>query len=329
MRSIQLYLIVLLAFTCSAQYIENSFPAPSEYITGLAESGNLYAIDSLYQIVYEIDCWSGEIFDTIPLPWISCSPVGLALNADTLMFAESGSALIYAMTIDGVPIGCFDLEVHGLHDITGLSCHNSNDLFLADASSNTIYVYDLPLGSGNISEYFTLQNCPEIHDIGAGIYDAGIAVACEDTLSPVRVYYTSSSYTSLFYGDFSSAVGVGTAWEGNRFYFSDPDMGLIHRYCMDMGGIARSTSGNNRISLDFPNPVISSTEMHVNISGGGEVSAIVVDLSGRKVLRLFEGYLSDGEHLIPIPADELPCGIYLVSVFCDEEQACDILTLVR
>ncbi len=327
MRSIKVCVTLLLVFTCSAQYIENSCPAPSEHITGLA--GELYAIDSLQKVVYELNPWSGEVLDTIPIPWVPCSPVGLAIRPDSIIFAESGSALIHVMTMDGDSVGSIDLSVHGLQSITGLSCYISGDLYLADASSNTIYVYELPLGSGNISEYFTLQSCPEIHDIGAGIYWVEVAVACEDTVSPVRVYNSSSSYTPLDFGDYSSAVGVGTASEGNRFYFSDPDMGMIHRYCMDMGGISGQGSHTTEIKCSIPNPVEGDTEMQLHLRSSGEVSAVVSDISGREVISVYEGVLAEGTHLIPVYMKDLPSGVYLMKVRCDDSFSVTEFTLLN
>ena len=319
----------LIVFTCSAQYIENSFPAPSDHITGLVAYYNLHAVDSLQKVIYEIDLWSGEVLDTIPIPWVSCSPVGLAIRPDSIMFAESGSALIHVMTMDGDSVGSIDLSVHGLQTITGLSYHISGDLYIADASSNTIYVYELPLGSGNISEYFTLQSCPEIHDIGAGIYWVEVAVACEDTVSPVRIYNSSSSYTSLDFGDYSSAVGVGTASEGNRFYFSDPDMGMIHRYCMDMGGISGHGESNPEIKCSIPNPVEGDTEMQLHMRSSGEVNVVVSDISGREVMFVYEGGLAEGTHSIPVCLKDLPSGVYLLNVQCDDSFSVTEFTLLN
>ena len=316
-----------MVFTCSAQYIENSFPAPSEHITGLA--GELYAIDSLQKVVYDLNPWTGEVFDTIPIPWVPCSPVGLAVGADSLIFAESGSAVIRVMTMDGDSVGSIDLSAHGLQSITGLSCYIPGDLYLADASSNTIYLYELPLGSGNISEYFTLDSCPEIHDIGAGIYWVEVAVACEDTISPVRVYSSSSSYTPLDFGDYSSAVGVGTASEGNRFYFSDPEMGMIHRYCMDMGGISGHAESNPEIKCSIPNPVEGETEMQLHMRSSGEVNVVVSDISGREVISVYEGALTEGTHSIDVNLNNLPSGVYLIKVRCDDNFSVTEFTLLN
>ena len=102
---------------------------------------------------------------------------GFAIGADSLIFAESGSAVLHVMTMDGDSVGSIDLSVDGLQSITGLSSFTEHYLYLADISSSTVYRYELPLGSGNISVCFSLENYTEIHDIGAGIYGSGVAVA--------------------------------------------------------------------------------------------------------------------------------------------------------
>jgi len=326
MRSIKFYLTLLIVFTCSAQYIENSIPAPSEHITGLA--GELYAIDSLQKVVYDLNPWTGEVFDTIPIPWTQCSPVGLAIRPDSIIFAESGSALIHVMTMDGDSVGSIDLSVHGLQTITGLCAfYSPQKLHIIDSATNTIYDYTLPLGSGNISELFTLQSCPEVHDIANTCY--GVAVACEDSLSPVRIYWDSVNYYTLSYGDYSSAVGVGTALEGNRFYFSDPDMGMIHRYCMDMGGISGQGSHTPEIKISIPNPVEGDTEMQLHIQSSGEVYAVVSDISGREVISVYEGALTEGTHSIAVHLNNLPNGVYLMKVRCDDNFSVTEFTLLN
>ena len=328
MRSIKVCVTLLLVFTCSAQYIENSCPAPSEHITGLA--GELYAIDSLQNVVYKLNPWSGNVLDTIPIPWVPCSPVGLAIGVDSLIFAESGSALIRVMTMDGDSVGSIDLSVHGLQSITGLcSFHFSSTerLYIMDAVTNTIYEYNLPLGSGDISELLTLQSCPEVHDIANTCY--GVAVACEDSLSPVRIYWDSVNYYTLSYGDYSSAVGVGTASEGNRFYFSDPDMGMIHRYCMDMGGISGQGSHTPEIIISIPNPVEGDTEMQLHLRSSGEVSVAVSDISGREVISVYEGMLAEGTHSIPVYLKDLPSGVYLMKVRCDDSFSVTEFTMIN
>lgn len=330
MRSRMFCLTLLIAFTCSAQYIENSCPAPSENITGLVEGYNthLYAIDSVLKVVFEIQPWSGEVFNTIPIPWVPCSPVGLAIGVDSLIFAESGSAVIRVMTMEGDSIGSLDLSVHGLQRITGLCSFNSyhpDKLHIMDAATNTIYEYAFPLGSGNISELFTLQDCPEVHDIANTYY--GVAVACEDPLSPVRIYESQSFFMPIEYA--GSAVGVGTAWEGNRFYFNDPDSGMINRYCMDMGGISGHGTNTPEIECSIPNPVEGDAEVQLHLRSSGEVSVIVSDISGRNMVSVFEGTLAEGTHSIPVYMKELPSGVYLMKIRCDDDFSVTEFTLLN
>lgn len=304
-------LLFITAAIASAQFIENSCPAPGDHITGITEG--VFAVDSMLDVVFHMNGWTGEVYDTIPLPFTGCSPVGLAQRADSLVFADCGTATLYVMSVTGDSIGVLDLSGSGIHRISGLSCP-WDDLLIADDSTNIIWRTDLPLGSGPVTQFLALEDCPQIHDIGMVYYDQ-VAVACEDSVSPVRIYWGPSDYEPIWFqpGECESAVGVGTCWEENRFWFSDPGMGMIHRYCCDMGG-GCGDEPEYSVEVSMPNPSGGNAFATVLLTLPGEVSMTVTDMAGRTVAEVFTGNLPEGEHQVPLNMEGHPAGTYLLSI---------------
>ncbi len=198
-------LIILLACTAFSQAIEWSFPAPSDHITGLAcEGQTVYAVDSLDCMVYAVNYHTGALLGTVQLPTMEKKAVGLALSDDTLYFAESGTAVVHAMTTGGQPAGTWDYSGFGIASITGLDEYywgGTWRLYFIDSAANVIYSIDLPLGTSDPVERIALLNCPEVHDISAPRYgDMFYPVACNDPVSPVRMYYEPDAYEVLYNG---------------------------------------------------------------------------------------------------------------------------------
>ncbi|OPL19912.1 MAG: hypothetical protein AVO35_00150 [Candidatus Aegiribacteria sp. MLS_C] len=318
-------LLFLTAAIASAQFIENSCPAPGDHITGITEG--VFAVDSMLDVVFHMNGWTGEVYDTIPLPFTGFSPVGLAMKGDSLMFAGSGTAMIYVMSVYGDSIGTYDVSDSGIYSISGLSCP-WEDLFIADDSTNIVWRTDLPLGSGPFTQFLALEGCPQIHDIGVVYYDQ-VAVACEDSVSPVRIYWGPSDYEPIWFqpGECESAVGVGTCGEGNRFWFSDPEMGMIHRYCCDMGGVS-GDEPEHAVEVSMPNPVSGSAVVSVQLPSPGEVSITVTDMAGRTVAEAFTGHLPEGDHQVPLNMEGHPAGTYILRVTrSDVESTCQFTLL--
>jgi hypothetical protein len=209
-------LTLILPATADPQDIEWSVPAPSDHITGLGyHIGNpdgILCLDPTLNLIHEIDLKTGDIFDTVELPYIPNPPVGLACKGDTIYFAESGTAKVHGMVIHGPSVGIWDLSDSGPVSITGLAWYwgsNHEWLLIADATQNSIYRARFDDGFQTVEQYMDLGDCPLIHDIGGvGQTYGTLPVACEDSASPVRLYYADEAYQATHTGDYSSAVGV-------------------------------------------------------------------------------------------------------------------------
>lgn len=267
-----------------AQFIEVSFPAPSGNISGLAFNGYVWALDSLDCMIYCVDSWTGAPIATVELPSLPNPAVGLAICSDTLWFAESGTALVHAIDFDGNLLGSWDLSDSGVQTISGLdNSLSGNSLYILDSSDRSVYFTIRPIGTHPLDYQFTIADTMEVHDIGAWMME-GVPVACDDEISPVRFYTSASSYGMLGYGTYESAIGV-TSIGGGRIYFSDPEMGMIHRYCVHMGGNESGSSASIEpvILSIYPNPVLTSATLIVNLVSGCSTTIQLFDVNGRVV----------------------------------------------
>ncbi len=319
---------VLLTGLVQAQFIEWSFPAPSENISGLA---GLYVLDSLDCLIYVVEDVTGAVLDTIELPPLSNPAVGLAANTDSLWFAESGTAIIHAIDYDGNLLGSWDFSDTGIQTISGigiLSQSMTDYMYLLDSSDRSVYVLEMPIGSQPIQCLFTISHSIEVYDLCAEV-EFGIPIACNDEVSPVRIYNSASHYEPLGYGTYASAVGVGTCDGGSRFWFNDPEMGLIHRYCVNMGGIG-SESSNPIAPLTFdilPNPALMSATLSYHLVAGGLTSVQLYDVVGRVIWSDFMGYRPPGYHNIIL---ELPGpGVYFVRMTSGDVTATQPFTVIE
>jgi len=299
---------MLLTVVANGQYIEFSFPSPSTDISGLAFKYNtLYVLDSLDRVLIELNPYSGTIMDTIQLPPTENPPVGLTAWEDTLWFAEGGTGIVHMIDKQGNEIDVFDLSDSGPQSITGLA-HSlyDDEMLLMDGFDKTIYNWHLQ--NGYVEEIFQLQGCPEVHDISDWLDGMYIGVACNDSLSPVRLYYSETAYDPLDFGEFESAVGVAS-WGQSRFYFSDPSMGLIHRYCVNMGAVEEGTSGLSPVELQLlRNPSPGYLEYLLSGFSGASPEMFLYDITGRICRTVPEG--TYGEEYLILRFDNLPPGVY-------------------
>jgi hypothetical protein len=252
-------------------------------------------------MIYGVNSVSGTPEDTIALPPLPNPAVGLAVFNDTLWFAESGTALVHAIDFDGNLIGSWDFSDSGIQTISGLdNLPTSNALYLLDSSDRSVYFTIRPIGSSPLYYLFTIADTIEVHDIGASM-TGGVPVACDDEISPIRFYTSASSYGMLGYGTYESAIGV-TSISGNRIYFSDPELGMIHRYCIDMGGIENESStlpGPSILSI-YPNPAQISATLVFNLISECSITIQLYDLKGRVVWSDNAGFHPPGLHEITL-----------------------------
>ncbi|MBD3369181.1 T9SS type A sorting domain-containing protein [Candidatus Fermentibacteria bacterium] len=308
-----------------AQYIEWSVPAPSDHISGLGFSqytDGILCLDSTLNLIYEVDLYNGDILDTISLPYIPNPPVGLACKGDTVYFAESGTAKVHGMTIHGPSVGVWDLSDSGPVDVSGLAWYwgtNQDWLLIGDATQNLIYRARFDNGFQTVEQLMDLGDCPRIHDIGGvGQTYNTLPVACEDSASPVRLYYADEAYQTTHTGDYSSAVGV-TRISETRFYFSDPDSDLVHRYCEDMGSLEDTWERVSSRPLTIsPNPTTGTFTVTFEVPSCRRTEISLHDLAGRRMTTMVDGIITRGAHSLTVECTSLPSGLYFAKLRAEE-----------
>ncbi len=294
--------LILLSFSANAQFIEVSFPAPSENISGLAFAGHVWALDSLDCVIYGVNGWTGELFETVILPPLPNPPVGLGMvpstACDTFWLAESGAAIVHSIDSDGNLLGTWDFSDSGIQCISGLEIGPALSfgyLMILDSSDRSIYTVKRPFGSEPVEYQFTISDDIEVHGIGWD--EEKIPVACNDEVSPVHFYYDATSYESLGDGDYASAVGVASV-DCSRIYFSDPDMGMIHRYCVNMGGVEEESYGiSNPVGFGvYPNPVRAGADAYLSLhlASEGCIAVQLYDVRGRIITGITTDLLIGG-----------------------------------
>lgn len=309
MRGSIVLLAVITGFVL-CQYIEVSFPAPGISITGLCGDeyyDYLWCLDSFSKRVYKIDPWNGEIFDSFDIP-LAENPVGLAYLLDQFWYAEGGTAVVYSCTEGGTPVDSWDLSEAGIQAISGLGyeLYDEDHLIIADSLQKIVFEGNVPDFS-NIYVYFDLYDCPAIFDIAVEVFE-GLAVACEDSVSPVRLYYSPRLYTPLGDGEYESALAVTHWWDG-RIYFSDPEMGLIHRYCPNMGGCEEQEELTTEVLSASPNPFRNTVDLILSINCPATVC--ITDLYGRTIIS--EPFT--GNYVWQ--SNEFPEGVYFAQVITE------------
>ncbi|MBL7890025.1 MAG: T9SS type A sorting domain-containing protein [Bacteroidia bacterium] len=64
----------------------------------------------------------------------------------------------------------------------------------------------------------------------------------------------------------------------------------------------------------YPNPFTSNTTIEVNLTENQNVKVDVYNVVGQNVFSVNKGTLSTGEHKIALNAEELPAGMYFITL---------------
>lgn len=77
----------------------------------------------------------------------------------------------------------------------------------------------------------------------------------------------------------------------------------------------------------YPNPAINSTKIHYEIASSAKVQIDVIDMTGRIVTTLNEGFKTVGQHAVTLNTEELKSGVYFVSVNANGNRLTKRLTI--
>ena len=157
----KLLVFIFLLFTASyslSQFIEVSFPAPSDNITGLAYGALVWAIDSVDCCIYGLDMWTGALEDTVLLPELDNPAVGLGVSPEGFWFAESGTAIIHSIDFEGSLVSTMDFSDSGIQSISGVDYFQWYPsypyLYFIDSYDRSLYTVSLALGPQSLFKNF-------------------------------------------------------------------------------------------------------------------------------------------------------------------------------
>lgn len=77
---------------------------------------------------------------------------------------------------------------------------------------------------------------------------------------------------------------------------------------------AGSVGTLSAVSQNYPNPFRESTVINYELSSGSDVTIIVTDMTGRKLIDRSEGYRPAGSHSLSLDAKDLEAGIYFYTL---------------
>ena len=329
---IQMFFIFLLFASLSlAQFIEVSFPAPSDNISGLAFNGTVWAIDSVDCCIYGVDMWTGVLQDTVLLPAFDNPPVGLGVSPECFWFAESGTAIIHSIDFDGNLVSTMDFSDSGVQNISGVEHFQWYPsypyLWFIDSADRSIYTVCLSIGPQTLNKVFSIEEEIVVHDIGWE--SMGVPVACDDELSPVRFYENGNSYEPLGMGSYQSAIGVATTLD-DRIYFSDPEMGMIHRYSWSTVGVtAEGTSSvlPRDLMCSVDNPVRGEVELVVQLEDTQLIHIQVYSLFGRLVKEIAGSIYPQGTQTVSLGT--FSPGVYLYHIISESNTLSRAFTVLE
>ncbi|MDP8229382.1 MAG: T9SS type A sorting domain-containing protein, partial [Candidatus Electryoneaceae bacterium] len=108
---------------------------------------------------------------------------------------------------------------------------------------------------------------------------------------------------------------------GNLFYIASSTTVQLLRF-EGPGSVNRepaSFPSNFVLHPPYPNPFNSTTTISYTIPISSQLSLQLYDLSGRRVMTLFDGYQEAGIHSTTMTATDLPSGLYFLSLEASEQ----------
>ena len=77
----------------------------------------------------------------------------------------------------------------------------------------------------------------------------------------------------------------------------------------------------------YPNPFNPETTISYQLNGAGAVQILIFDLTGQRVLKLYDGFQMAGEYSLNFSAENLSSGIYFVKSTFENESGKSIQSL--
>ncbi len=194
------------------------------------------------------------------------------------------------------------------------------------SSSTPEWIYDYPIGSGNLQDGIQWIDCSDngkflIASSWGCEYGGGDEIQVFSDDSPSTPIITINTPGSMYHADMSGdgqyAIATGKSVHANitgagtNLYFIQ-----VQELSIDEPAVGNSL----HISPINPNPVINHFNVSVSLPLPGNVRMGVFDLSGRRVQELLETQQTAGTHNMVFETD-LSTGVYLCRIYANGEVA--------
>ena len=299
-------------------------------------------------VLFRVDTATGVLEDSY----------NLGASTDCFGVSSDGSVVAYGFT--SVRVAVWDGSAYNLEWARSVSgyyaggaavaddnatiyfgCYKSNYLTNRitrfDISSSTpLWTYDYPTGGGGYQDVVEWMECSEdgrwLVTGSWGCQTGGGPEVCViDDLYPSEPAYTIDTPGSIFHvditpdGNYISASGkhvhANQMGSGADVYFAE----------IDQTGIEGGSLSDYTIPVVnqvFPNPACGSVSFSFVIPEQGPVSLDIFDISGHRVMNVFEGVLVPGEHDIASELN-LETGLYFYRLSTDGGSAAGKLVISR
>ncbi len=153
----------------------------------------------------------------------------------------------------------------------------------------TLDMDDLPTVSNNVSGQFVPES--------------------QDDWTEVEI----DNIVSVFLNDEFRVRFEFRSYRGNNLYLDD--INLVDGATLGLDGVTFL----ERLTL-YPNPAQDQASLEYTLQESGAVTIDILDLSGRVVKQVFNGFQPTGQQLIQIPLSDLSKGVYMVRMQSSGEQ---------
>jgi hypothetical protein len=153
----------------------------------------------------------------------------------------------------------------------------------------------------------------------------------------VQKRYDNTSYEKIGF-----VPGNGTSTNGMQYSFEDDDLSAVRIFYrlkqLDFNGVFEYSNEimvevlkltDYQLFQNYPNPFNPSTSIKYSIPVQSKIKIALYDIIGNEVSSLFEGVQESGVHDINLTADNLPSGVYFVSMRAENFSKAIKITLMK
>lgn len=147
---------------------------------------------------------------------------------------------------------------------------------------------------------------------------SGISHVFDDCVYPMIGHTSDDNIHYMYQADISpgNALDGDHDYQENRWIYGMlPKSDLITAI-----GEEQELINEAQVSQNFPNPVNNTSSVQVHLETASELSMVVTNLTGQKVLELNKGFVSAQTHTFTIDASNLQAGVYFYTVTAGNSQ---------